>query len=247
MATNHKRRFARWRKTLDARAAFLVDQVCEVLLPPLFAQGFEWADRVEEFGAIADSRADSIPLQRRSGDAWPTITIDFDQRKRANFRIEFSQLPEHCLQRGHGELLEISRREARVFNGPLYFRVVRRERKSEDSRFGYRIFDFISQPYRVDRLLRYAFAPKGLLAEEVGFARRCMVEIEEMLRSGVPREWEAAPLGRIGRHLYLSDSDHWRRMTDQNLTPKPAAPTEPQPDVGEAGEENEEEDFPRCR
>lgn len=214
MASSHKQRFERWRKTLDARTAFLVDQVCEVLLPPLFAQGFEWADRVEEFGALADSRPDSIPLQRRSGDAWPTLTIDFDQRKRANFRVEFSLLPETCLQRGRGGLLEITRREARVFNGPLYFRVVRRERISEDSRFGYRVFDFIAQPYRVDRLLRYIVAPKGLLAEEVGFARRCLAEIESMLHSGVPREWETAPLGRIGRHLFLADSDHWRRMSN---------------------------------
>jgi hypothetical protein len=246
MASSHKKRFARWRKSLNPRTAFLVDQVLEVLLPPLFAQGFVWADNIEEFGAIADSRADSIPLQRRSGAAWPTITIDFDQRKRSKFRIEFAVLPEYCFHRGQSELLRVPRREARIYDGPLYLWLVRGERKSDDSRFGYDLFDFISQPYRIDRLLRYTFAPGGLLAEEVRFAQRCMADIDAALVSGLPHEWQGAPLGRIGRHLYLIDSDPHRQATYANIKAH-GAPAAPSAATGEPlpgkEEEDEEEDF----
>jgi DNA-directed RNA polymerase subunit RPC12/RpoP len=231
MATDHKKRFTRWRKSLGSRSSFLVDQVFEIILPPLFEQGFEWANSISEFGALADSRADSIPLQRRSGLAWPTITIDFDQNKRAKFRVEFSELAELCFHRGQGDLLKIPRNEARIYDGSLYFLVIKHRTRSDDSRFGYDIFEYLSQPYRVDRLVRYVIAPKSLLAGEVRFAQHCMQEIQELIHSGIPREWETAEPGNIGRHLSLIDSDHLRRITYERAKVKPTTIGRPSTEI----------------
>jgi hypothetical protein len=226
MATSHKRRFERWRKSLDSRTAFLVDQVFEVLLRPLLAQGFEWADRIEEFGAIADSRADSIALQRRSGAAWPTVVISFNHRGKACFRIDFTELPEVCHQLTEHGLVEIPRHQARVFNGPCHLMVVRGERRSNDGEFGCCPWPKLTDLHRVDRLLRLRFAPEGLLRQEVGLARECMSEILEFSVSGLPLDWETAPLGRIGRHMYLLSSHHWARThRSTSITARAAAAT----------------------
>ncbi len=205
MADDSKKQFARWRKSLSHRTALLVDQVVELLLPPLFEQGFEWAGTTREFGELADCRAGEIPLQRRVGAAWPTVVISFDHRQRSCFQIFFGPLPEVCHQLTVQGLIEISRRQARVFNGPSHWTVVRGQRRSNDNEFGC-CPSHLSDLHRVDRLLRLGLAPDGLLREEVVFARECMAELLAVSVSGMPAEWETAPLGRVGQHMYLLSS-----------------------------------------
>ncbi|GAB4556584.1 MAG: hypothetical protein Tsb007_15080 [Rhizobacter sp.] len=207
MADDSKKQFARWRKTLGPRTAMLVDQVFELLLPPLFEQGFEWASTTREFGVLADCRAGEIPLQRRLGEVWPTVIISFDHRKRSCFRIFFGVLPEVCQQLTEQGLVAIPRHEAHVFNGPGHWTVVRGQRQSNDNEFGF-CPSHLSDLHRVDRLLRLGLAPEGLLREEVVFAHECMAELLAASVSGMPREWETAPLGRVGRHMQLLSTTH---------------------------------------
>jgi hypothetical protein len=205
LADDSKKQFARWRKTLGSRTALLVDQVFELLLPPLYELGFEWADTTREFGDLADCRAGEIPLQRRVGAAWPTMVISFDHRKRSCFKIFFGLLPEVCHQLTVQGRVEIPRREARVFNGPNHWTVVRGQRTSNDNEFGC-CPSHLSNLHRVDRLLRLGLAPEALLREEVVLARECMAELMSISVSGLPAEWETAPLGRVGQHMQLLGS-----------------------------------------
>lgn len=205
MADDSKKQFARWRRTLGPRTAVLADQVIELLLPPLFEQGFEWASTTREFGVLADCRAGEIPLQRRVGAVWPTVVISFDHRKRSCFKIFFGQLPEVCHQLTAQGLVEIPRNQARVFNGPSHWTVVRGQRRSNDNEFGC-CPSHLSSLHRVDRLLRLGLAPESLLREEVIFARECMAELLAASVSGMPPEWQTAPLGRVGQHMHLLES-----------------------------------------
>lgn len=209
MAADSKKQFEGWRKSVGRRTAVLADHVCDLLLPPLYDIGFEWARTTREFGELADCRPGEIPLQRRVGQKWPTVLVSFDHRKRSCFKILFGSLPEVCYQLTDKGLVEIPRLKARVFNGPSLWTVVRGERKVNDNEFGNCTWPHLSDWHRIDRLVRLGLAPEALFKEEVLFARTCMAELLTASVSGWPDEWETAALGRVGRHMYLLSSTRY--------------------------------------
>jgi hypothetical protein len=69
--TGHKKRFAGWQKCAPQKTQYLVEQVLARIVPEFEKYGFVWCSDNSGVGA------NSILLQKREGDEWPTVGIDF--------------------------------------------------------------------------------------------------------------------------------------------------------------------------
>jgi hypothetical protein len=181
-------RFERWRKDLPARTAYLVSSVVETVVPLFAGHGLL---RYPDYAANSSYAIgmNCIPLQRRSGDAWPTVEIRFDKRQRPFLGLIFSELPEIChriLPTGEQEIL---RPEANVVEGDAFFTLCKGSSTRFDRNFGYQWF---------------ALRPTRELDEECALLRLCSTWLLERFDEGLPKTWYEAKAGYVDPHAFMN-------------------------------------------
>jgi hypothetical protein len=202
---SHKRRFTGWRKRMPQKTQYLVDQVLGRLVPEFERHGFVWypdfaGNDPQEIGA------NEIPLQRRSGEEWPTVQICFLKGGWGpRFRITFSSLPEICKTVSKGE---VSREMAIAVYGPAYFHLQRGIWKDRDSsEFGFNWMPLLlPTPGKFFRLIRYLINWRRYLDSEVDAALALLPVLFDIFDQGIPQEWIEHGFGSITSHVMLIHS-----------------------------------------
>lgn len=180
-------RFERWRRGLPRHTAHLVSTVLETVVPMFTEQGLL---RYPDYAAN-DSYAigmNCIPLQRRSGNKWPTVEIRFDKRQRPFLGVTFSELPEPCHRLKNGEH-EIPRLKANAVEGDAFFSLCKGHFGRFNANFGYQWL---------------ALRPMHTLDKECGLLRRSTAWLLERFNEGLPEEWDHAQPGYVDSHAFLS-------------------------------------------
>jgi len=86
-------------------------------VPKFEERGFKWYPDYAG-GDPTQVGANTIPLQRRSGPAWPTVEIRFDKYLRPFFHVDFTMLPPMCKRLTEdGSVESIPREKANVAQG----------------------------------------------------------------------------------------------------------------------------------
>jgi len=184
-------RFERWRKKLPANTAYLVSTVLETVVPLFIEQGFV---RYPDYAANNNYAIGNncIPLQRRSGDRWPTVEILFHKRKHPSLGVHFSELPENCLRWLPAGEQVIPRSEACVVEGDAHFVLC----KELPGRFG---GEFGGFGYHW-----FALRPKHRLDKECASLRACCTWLLERFNEGLPAAWYESQGGFVDPHAFLS-------------------------------------------
>jgi len=186
---DHRKRFDRWRRLVPEHTKYLIGQVLGRIVPAFEAAGFTWhgdyaARDPDEIGA------NTIPLQIRSGDVWPTVEIHFPGTRRPCFTIHFAALPGVCRRMGEEP---VPRERAVVVYAPAYFMLCKGRHRNLDGQFGYYWFS----PW-----------PKRKLDAEVDTAAALLPKILRVFRNGIPEEWLTHEFGYVSRHVMLMGSWH---------------------------------------
>lgn len=199
MADHHKR-FSTWKERLGENSRYLVDQVCAVLLPEFEKHGFVWYGDFAG-GKVSEVAANEIPLQRRTGENWPTVQLWFDKRGCPFFCISFAELPKIC--RKEFGTQEIPREEAIIAYAPAFFSLVRNGR-GDIGMFGYS---------------RFSLFPKRKLDSEIKRALGMIQILFPLFERGIPTEWLYKEPGMVAANILLNSS--WetdeRRRNRQRL------------------------------
>jgi hypothetical protein len=91
LADHHKRFERAWYPRLKPATRYLVDQVRTRIVPEFEARGFAWyADYAG--GDPKEVGANTVPLQRREGEEWPAVEVNFAHRGLPWFHIHFAAL-----------------------------------------------------------------------------------------------------------------------------------------------------------
>jgi hypothetical protein len=184
---NHRARFDRWRRLTPKPTRHLIERVLERIVPAFEAEGFVWP--ADYAGGDPDEiGANTIPLQARSGDAWPTAEIHLPGSRRPCFTLYFAALPSEC-RRLTGE--PVPRERATVVYAPAYFVLCKGRGRGLDGQFGYRWFS----PWPIRELDREVETAVGLLPE-----------MFRLFRAGIPDEWATREPGYVSRHVRLGGS-----------------------------------------
>jgi hypothetical protein len=186
--SGHHKRFERWRAKLPERAAYLVDQVRSRMVPEFEGQGFVWYDDFAG-GDPKEIGHNEIPLQRRTGDLWPTVQIRFDKRARPFFHIFFAALAPVCRKMFATE--EIPREKAIIAYAPAHFSLCKGKSRSDDCLFGY-VWFALWPPQKLDAEVREALALLPLLFE--------------VFDRGIPEAWLTHDFGYVDKHFVLHGS-----------------------------------------
>jgi len=172
-------RFERWRTKLPERTAFFVDLVFDEIVPLFIEHGFE------RHADYAKGRNDALhpytlALQRRSGERWPTVELQFGDLGRPFLRVSFAALPDICHRIGeHGEA-DIPRIEANVVEGETFFSLCKGRNRDFDCNFG---------------IMFFAVFWKKKLRSEVRQLHSLLPFLFELFDRGIPLDWE----GRVGK------------------------------------------------
>ena len=203
--TGHQKRFAGWQKCMPPKTQYLVEQVLTRIVPEFEKNNFAWH-------SIDSKRvgANTIPLQRKSGNNWPTVELYFLKGVWGpRFRITFSELPETCRSI---ESSNIPREEAAAQFGSAYFYLERNIwHDGRDSEFGFNwMLLLLPAPSTVLRLIRYLFNWRKFLDSEVDAAIALLPILFEIFDKGIPQEWIDHDFGKINDHVMLIHS--WKRL-----------------------------------
>lgn len=192
---DHRKRFERWRRLLPRHTKYLVAEVVERIVPAFESEGFVWRG---DYGA-GDSNeigANTIPLQIRSGDCWPTVEIHFRGTRRPCFTIDFAALPVECRRMAREP---VPRERAIVVYAPAYFMLCKGRHRNLDGQFGYYWF---------------SLWPKRKLDAEVAAALALLPEVFMVFRTGIPEEWRTREFGvYVSPHIMLIGS--WQLFEQQ--------------------------------
>lgn len=207
--SDHKRNFERWRKKLPANSAYLIDQVLSRIVPLFEANGFAWY-RDYAGGDFNQVAASDIPLQKRVGDLWPTVQIQFHKKGDPHFQIYFSALPEQCRRLNvAGQQTFIDRVDATVTGGPATFILRRGKWKGwRDSQFGFDWLTSLYVPLGTYRGIHYLLSPHRFLDGEVNAALQLLPILFMVFDRGIPDEWINHKYGTINKNVFLLTS--WR-------------------------------------
>lgn len=168
---------------------YLVDRVLTEIVPPLQAKGLQWWDDYAG-GDPQEIGANTIPLQQRTAEVWPTVELAFSNRGHPAFMLDFAALPPICRRYG---LDPVPREQATVTCAPGYFTLCKGSRRNFDCQFGYRWISVA--PYRrIDR--------------EINLAIALLPQLLDILDSGIPNEWLTRPFGYVTEHVLLAGSWH---------------------------------------
>ncbi len=181
-------RFERWRKALPVHTAYLVSVVVETVIP-LFAD--QELLRYPDYAANNSYAvgANCIPLQRRSGDRWPTAEIRFDKRQRPFLGVTFSELPEICHRLSPTGEQEILRSDANAVEGDAFFTLCKGRAGRFNRNFGYQWF---------------ALRPTHEIDEECALLRSCCTWLLRRFDEGLPKAWYEAQPGYVDPHAFLN-------------------------------------------
>jgi len=167
---------------------YLVDQVLVGIVPEFEARGFVWYDDFAG-GSSEETASNEIPLQRRTGDLWPTVQIRFGDRARPFFKIAFAVLPPVCRKAFATE--DVPRAKATVMYAPVHFRLCKGKSGRDDDLFGYAWF---------------SLTPRRKIDSEVREAVALLPRLFEVLDTGVPQSWLSQEMGYVEEHIMLAGS-----------------------------------------
>jgi hypothetical protein len=164
---DHTRRFKRWHANTSGKTRYLADLVLAEIVPRFEREGFRW---YAEFagGDTQQVANNSIPLQRRNGNSWPTIEIAFDTRDRPAFSLNFAMLPPNCRRWTKEGWVEVNQSEAALVDGPSVYYVRGASRWSQNG-FGY---------------LYFSVLPKRRLRKDVAALAKVLPELFRVFDSG---------------------------------------------------------------
>jgi hypothetical protein len=179
-------RFERWRRRQTARTASLAQRVLSELVPLYQARGFT---RFDDYagGDTTVVGANIIALQRRSGDRWPTVEVQFHRKGRASFNVNFAELPEVCYRWTSGAPVAIDRKLANVVEGGAYFSLCKGLQRDFDCTFGIAMFAILSE---------------RRLAQDFELAKDRSRFLIELFDSGIPEAWSAAASGYVSEFVF---------------------------------------------
>ena len=186
--TDHRSRFERWRRFAPKHTKYLID-VLDRIVPEFEREGFHWQPHYAG-GDPNEIRANTIPLQIRSGDLWPTVEVHFPGSRRPSFSIYFAALAPECRRLGREV---VPRERAIVVYATAYFMLCKGRHRNLDGQFGFRWFS----AWPIRRLNREVETALGLLPELFG-----------IFRAGIPQEWLTHPFGHVSPHVMLIGSWH---------------------------------------
>lgn len=185
---DHKMRFDRWRRKLPINTAYFVDQVLARIVPKFEAHGFVWYPDFAGGNAMQIG-ANEIPLQRRSGDEWPTVQISFDKRFRPVLGLRFATLPPICTRwTAEGGIIRIPREKALVFEGSAYFSLSKGKEYDYHCNFGY---------------IWFAFFPRRRIDNEIEKLLTLLPELFSLFDQGIPKAWFREK-GFVSKHVLVS-------------------------------------------
>lgn len=184
---DHRKRFERWRKKLPKNTAYFVDQVLTRIVPEFEARGFVWYPDYAG-GDAMQIGANCIPLQRRSGNEWPTVQIHFDKRFRPFLGLDFAKLPPVCTRwTMDGEIIKINREIALVFEGAAYFALSKGRGRDYHCNFGY---------------IWFSLFPRRRIDKEIGTLLALLPELFELFDQGIPEAWLRQNNGFVSKHVF---------------------------------------------
>ena len=187
---DHRKRFDKWRKKLPPNSAYLVEQVLSQVVPEFERRGFGWYSDYAG-GDPSQIAANDLPLQRRSGAAWPTVQILFDKRQRPAFSVNFGALPPVCKRVQNDGYTDVPRERAIVYEGPVYFALCQGRKRDYDCQYGYYWF---------------RLRPQKFLDSEIEYLRGLLPELFELFDQGIPEEWGRRKFGYVTKHILLAGS-----------------------------------------
>jgi hypothetical protein len=198
-------RFDRWRARQAPRTASLGQRVLSELVPLYEAAGL---GRFPDYasGDTSAVGANTIALQRRAGERWPTVEVQFHPKGRASFNIIFAELPELCHRWTSGSPVAIDRKSANVVEGAQYFALCKGCRRDFDCTFGIPMF---------------ALFPARQLASEFDLAKERSLYLIELFETGIPASWATARFGYVSDFVFK----HRSQWELRNGRPAPVACT----------------------
>ncbi len=194
-------RFERWRRKLPPRAGYFVSLVVDTVVPLFTERGLL---RHPEYAANNSYAVgmNCIPLQRRSGDRWPTTEIGFDKRQRPFLGLTFSELPENCHRLLPGEERAIPRLQANAVEGDAFFSLTKGQPGNFNRNFGYRWL---------------ALRPSHRLDEQCALLRSCSTWLLERFDEGFPKARCEAQPGYVDPHAFLNRMSRNIRLRKRGL------------------------------
>ena len=179
-------RFERWRRRQALRTANLGLRVLSELVPIYEARGFR---RFSDYAGGDPSivGANTIALQRRSDERWPTVEMQFHPKGRASFNITFAELPDVCYRWTSGSPITIDRKLANVVEGGQHFLLCKGSRRDFDCTFGVPMF---------------ALFPDRVVARDFELAKKRSQFLLELFDTGIPANWTAAPSGYVSDFVF---------------------------------------------
>lgn len=188
--------FYRWLSQKSSETRYLAEQVFELIESTLVGKGF---------GYVVGG-ANSLVLQNKSSENWPTVEFRFDNRGRPYFWIEFSILPPVCKRMEEHYLTEIPRVEANVREGVVSFSLIKKGRWYPNDGFGYPGLIYSVLFFRLFSMLHFKFFAHNFLDHEVNIARKRIVEMLNVFEGGIDHEWYTNPPESIGLHVIRTQS-----------------------------------------
>lgn len=186
--SDHRKRFERWRRMLPKNTAYLVDQVLIRIVPEFEKRGFVWYSDYAG-GDPMQIGANDIPLQRRTGNDWPTVQILFDKRFRPSFGIDFAMLPPVCKRWTlEGDVVDIPREKALVFEGTAYFSLCKGRNRDYDCNFGYQWF---------------SLRPHRRIDSEVEILLELLPKLFDLFDHGIPESWLKQESGYVAPNVFI--------------------------------------------
>lgn len=209
--SDHKRNFNRWKKNLPSKTSNLVEQVLIKIVPVFERHGYVW---YSDFAGGDHNQVGSnqIPLQKRSGEEWPTVSIWFNGDRHPRFRIHFSVLPEHCRRLRADGFDWIPREKATVLEGAASFTLLRANVSKpylDDDVFGFSYYANLA-PARLHKLVHFYFSPIKYFSLEVDAALIQVQKLISVLEQPIPREWIEHDRGLVTEFIRLNSSWHWQ-------------------------------------
>lgn len=186
---NVKKNFERWRRKLPEDSAYLIEQVIEKVIPDFEAQGFVWYEDYAG-GKFSEIGPNTIPLQRRSGEEWPTVEIRFGERGEPWFGVDFGVI-QPVNQRIDGKFYD--RAHAIVCYAPVYFFLCKND-KSRGGDFG------VTHGWYYDN--------KKKIESEIAECRKLLPIVFELFDKGIPDSWLTSNFGEVAPHIWLMGSWH---------------------------------------
>lgn len=178
-------RFDKWRSKLPERTSLLVNLILDEIVPVLMEHGFERhpdyaRDRVDAL------KPSTIALQRRSGERWPTVELQFGDQHRPQLGVYFAALPEVCHRIGVHDEADIPRLAANVVEGEAFFSLCKGRNKSFDCNFGYEFF---------------ALFWEQKIRSEVDQLRSLLPFLFDLFDAGIPGDWTGR-VGKVHQHVF---------------------------------------------